>query len=49
MILFFCQKNLSLAIHPKNNILTLVYQKIDILYGNQKDRYDYTETDNPCD
>ena len=27
MILFFCQKNLSLAIYKKNNILNLVYQK----------------------
>ena len=45
----FCQKNFSLAISQKNNILNLVYQNFYVIYGNKKDRYDYSETDNPCD
>ena len=46
LILFFCQKNLSLAISQKNNILNLVYKIPYVIYGNQKDRYYYTETNN---
>ena len=46
----FCQKNLSLAINKKNNILNSDLLKILSYnqYGNQKDRYNYSETNNSC-